>query len=58
MREDSGLKLLQGYGCDKPHAELVLDPTLLLGADDYSQLIEDGHTSALQEDIFCYILDK
>lgn len=58
VREDSGLKLLQGYECDKPQAELVIDPTLLLGADDYSQLIEDGHTSALQEDIFCYILDK
>lgn len=56
VREMSGIQL-----CNKffgVHAELVLDPTLLLGTKDYNILIEHSNTTAPQGGLFCYILDS
>lgn len=57
IREQSGLDLLKSYSCDNPIPECVLDPTLLLTAQDYSNIINAGNTTPLKEKIFCYILD-
>ena len=57
VREQSGLDLLKSYSCDNPTPECVLDPTLLLTAQDYSDVINAGNTTSLKEKIFCYILD-
>lgn len=57
VREDSALKLLNAYGWLQPSAEQVLDPTLLLCKEDYSQLINQAQTDDLPSNLFCYILD-
>ena len=57
VREQSGLDLLKSYSCDNPTPECVFDPTLLLTAQDYSNVINAGNTNPLKEKIFCYILD-
>ncbi len=58
LRETSGLKLLKDYGWTIPQAEWVLDPTLLLSAEDYSHLIDMTETQEPEGDMFCYILDR
>ena len=57
VREISGLDLLQQYGWKNPKATCVLDPTLLLKAEDYLKLIDNAHTSPLDGKMLCYILD-
>lgn len=55
VREDSGVELCKKYfECDAVH---VLDPTLLLGADDYRQLYLAEKEGAINGDLLCYILD-
>lgn len=57
VREQSGLDLLKQYGWTSPEATCVLDPTLLLSANDYSLLIENANTKPLAGKLLCYILD-
>ena len=57
VREDSGLRLLQGYGWNSPSPQQVIDPTLLLRSKDYSALIDQTQTKELCGNLFCYILD-
>lgn len=57
VREDTGLKLLQEYGWDSPHAVQVLDPTLLLEKSDYEDIVRKGDTTRSSGNLFCYILD-
>ena len=58
VREDSALLLFHEYGWSLPQASQVLDPTLLLKASDYSQLIDNNATHSLEGAMLCYILDK
>lgn len=57
VREESGVNLLKQYGWTSPEATCVLDPTLLLKAEDYIDLINAGDTYPLQGRLLCYILD-
>ncbi len=57
VREVTGLDLLNSYGCTNPKAEWVIDPTLLLDAEDYNKVINEGKTYPLEKKIFCYILN-
>lgn len=57
VRERSGLKLLEQYGCTNPQAQVVLDPTLLLDRSVYDMLITNANTCAPEGDVFCYVLD-
>ncbi len=58
VRENSGLQLLKEYGWNKPEAQVVLDPTLLLGKEDYNAVIDVAETKSMEGDMFCYILDR
>ena len=55
VREASALDLFEKDGWTSPKASLVLDPTLLLTADEYISLMpkEANHI-----ELFCYILDN
>lgn len=57
VREESGLDLLKQYGWTNPRAEVVLDPTLLLTAEDYQHVIDAVETKPLEGKLLCYILD-
>lgn len=57
VRENSGINILDRYGWTNPHAELVLDPTLLLPVEHYLSLIKNGNTEPSKGNMFCYILD-
>lgn len=58
IREDSGFQLLKKYGWNHPKAIQVLDPTLLLPMQWYSEIIDEGKTLPLEGDMFCYVLDS
>ena len=56
VREKSGVGL-----CGKHlgvHAQHVLDPTMLLDADDYIRLVEKAGVPKSDANVFCYILDS
>ena len=56
VREDSAVKLCKEYfGID---AVQMLDPTLLLTADDYIKLFENGTTVPSDGHLLVYMLDK
>jgi len=58
VREQEGLRLVKEYGWNKPEAQMVLDPTLLLTQEDYESVIDAAETKAGEGDMFCYILDE
>ena len=58
VREQEGLRLVKEYCWDKPKAQMVLDPTLLLTREDYEAVIDAAKTKAGEGDMFCYILDE
>lgn len=58
VREQEGLRLVKEYGWDKPKAQLVLDPTLLLNQEDYVKVINEADTELGEGDMFCYVLDE
>ena len=58
VREDSGLKLIEGYGWKSPKPSLVLDPTLLLNKERYIDIIKNGNTKPSKGNMFCYVLDS
>lgn len=53
VREYSALALFEEYGWTSPKASKVVDPTLLLKAEDYHCLMQESKKAGL----FCYILD-
>ena len=56
VREDSGLQLCKEFlSIDAVH---VLDPTMLLSAEDYISLVEKSNISPHSGDLMTYILDK
>ena len=55
VREKSGVRLCEEYlGVQAEH---VLDPTLLLNAEDYIRLFEDAKVPKSEANLFCYVLD-
>lgn len=56
VRESSGVQLCQEYFDTK--AVQVLDPTLLLSADDYRALIKKGKTQPSKGNMLVYMLDR
>lgn len=56
VRESSGVQLCQEYFDMK--AVQVLDPTLLLSADDYKALIKKGKTQPSKGNLLVYMLDR
>ena len=56
VRESSGVQLCQEYFDTK--AIQVLDPTLLLSADDYRALIKKGKTQPSKGNLLVYMLDR
>lgn len=56
VRESSGISLCREYF--NVDAEQMLDPTLLLNADDYRMLIRKGETRPSEGNMLVYILDK
>ena len=56
VRECSGIRLCKEYlGVAAEH---VLDPTLLLGVEDYIRLFEKSKAPKSPGDVFCYVLDE
>lgn len=56
VREQSGVKLCKEHL--NAHADTVLDPTLLLTANDYISKLEIDTDNAKQKGLFIYILDN
>ena len=56
VREDSGLDILAKAGMNNPRPVQVLDPTMLLTAEDYKAIMEDNK-GINKSYMFCYILD-
>ena len=55
VREDTGVELCRKYlGIDAKH---VLDPTMVLSADDYMRLVSAADVPESRGTLFCYILD-
>ena len=58
VREFSALKLFERYGWTSPHADVCVDPTLLLDADDYNRVIDNAKVDdCTSGKIFAYLLD-
>lgn len=56
VREKSGVGLCkEHFGVEAKH---VLDPTMLLKAEDYIKLFEENNTLKSTGDLLCYILDE
>ena len=56
VREDSGVALCNQYFHIK--AQQVLDPTLLIGKEEYLKTCEAVNEEEWQGELFCYILDE
>lgn len=56
VREESGINLCKNYL--KVDAELVLDPTLLLNAEDYSQFLNLTENNTSKNKLYTYVLDN
>lgn len=57
LREESGKKVFEKYNWSSENLQVVLDPTLLLSADDYKNLVKN-ETQGNSDYIFYYVLDK
>lgn len=56
VREKSGIRLCKEFlGIEAEH---VLDPTMLLDAADYMEIIDNASTYSSEGNAFCYILDE
>lgn len=59
VREKSGVSMAEQITNNKCTADVVLDPTLLLKASDYSKLINrSSEKNSKTARVFCYILDE
>lgn len=58
VREVSAIELANEHYCWNMDIERVLDPTLLLQASDYDDLINKADTQAPKGNLFLYILDQ
>lgn len=56
VREFSGVNLCKVHF--DVNADFVLDPTMLLSAEDYIQLFENTNTPKSKGNLLCYILDE
>ncbi len=56
VREKSGVNVINNFGWKTNGVEIVLDPTMLLGANHYDKLIANRQSDA-KDKIFSYILD-
>lgn len=56
LREDSGVDVIKNFGWHTNELKTVLDPTLLLKADDYNKLIRN--VPVRKDYIFSYVLDE
>jgi len=56
VREDTGIEICKNYF--NVDAEHLLDPTLLLEKEDYSELIEPEDKLEESNILMCYVLDK
>ena len=56
VRESSGKNIISDFGWKTNSVEVVLDPTMLLGANHYDKLIANRQSDA-KDKIFSYILD-
>ena len=56
VREDSAVTLCEQHLGVK--AQHVVDPTMLLTADDYSQFFSSDSDTSQGEPLFCYLLDR
>lgn len=55
LRETSGIDIFRDFGWKaKTNPQIVLDPTLLLDASEYENLLDNNNDS---KGIFCYVLD-
>lgn len=58
VREFSALKLFDQYGWTCPRADVCVDPTLLLDAEDYNLVIDNANVNdCTTGKIFAYLLD-
>lgn len=58
VREFSALKLFGQYGWIRPHADVCVDPTLLLDAEDYNLVVDNANVNDYTTGkIFAYLLD-
>jgi len=58
VREKAVLSMFDEYGWEKPKAECVLDPTMLLDKEHYIRLVNKTYTKPSSGNLFCYILDE
>lgn len=59
VREQSGVLMVEEITRGQKTVDVTLDPTLLLKAGDYSQLINNSQVrNSKMPQVFCYILDK
>lgn len=55
VRENTGIEICKSnFGVDATH---VLDPTMLLGKEDYEKIVNEGDAPASPGNMLCYILD-
>lgn len=58
VREYQTLDFFTSIGFEKPQATWTVDPTLLIGREEYIRLIESGDTDDMTTGkLFCYVLD-
>lgn len=61
VRELFMLDYFEKYGWKNPHAEIVIDPTMLLNISDYRLLFDSKNVpndKQTENKIYCYILDE
>lgn len=56
VREDSGVDIFKNVF--NTHADLVLDPTLLLEKKDYEKILDEEDSVGNSNVLMCYVLDK
>ena len=57
VRETSGINVIKRFDWKAKNLQTVLDPTMLLSAEDYNYILPQK-ASLAKGKIFCYILDK
>ena len=58
VREKQAIDTFQQFGWTEPIAISVLDPTMLLDKEHYSNLVLNVYTKKSPGSLFCYILDE
>lgn len=58
VREEQSIDTFQQCGWNEPAAIPVLDPTMLLDKEHYSNLVTKVYTKKSSGNMFCYVLDE